>query len=125
MGNGRNVRDQIPYKDRLLLDKYKKIEEHREDAARVALKIVFAVLNDLEGHGYVKLSRIGDRVRAEIKEYYEDPELNEARLNRRLEQIGFKCVGTHVLASVDADGKPAKVNHRDVDELLKKLEVNK
>ena len=121
MGKGRNVRDQIPYKDRLLLDKYKKIEEHREDAARVALKVMFVKLNDLEKMGYGKLLKIGEEVRLGIREYYEDPELNEARLNRRLEQIGFRCEGNHVLAAVDGDGKPKKVNHRNVGELLEKV----
>ena len=118
---GSNVRRDIPYKDRLLLDKYRKIEEHREDAARVALKVMFVKLNDMEGFGYGKLMKVGEEVRLGIREYYEDPELNEARLNRRLEQIGFRCEGSHVRAALDGDGKPKKVNHREVGELLEKV----
>jgi hypothetical protein len=120
MARGNGVRRDIPYKDRLLLDKYKKIEDHRNDAARVALKILFEILNDLEGLGYAKLSRIGARFRDAVAEYYQDPELYEARLNRRLEQIGFRCEGTHVFAAVDGEGVPVKVNHRDVAELREK-----
>lgn len=34
-----HVRSDIPYKDRLLLEKYRTVQEHRDDAARVAVKM--------------------------------------------------------------------------------------
>lgn len=34
-----SVRSDIPYKDRLLLEKYRTVKEHRDDAARIAMKV--------------------------------------------------------------------------------------
>lgn len=82
-------RSDIPYKDRLLMDKYSRIRDHRNDAARVVLKVACVALNDTEGLGYQRLSRFAKRLRELVQEYYADPDVQEVHLNERLEQMGF------------------------------------
>lgn len=82
-------RSDIPYKDRLLMDKYSRIRDHRNDAARVALKVACVALNDTEGLGYQRLSRFAKRLQELVQEYYADPDVQEVHLNERLEQMGF------------------------------------
>lgn len=49
----------IPYALRLQMAKVAQVRDHRDDAARVALKVA---LNDTEGLGYVRLSRFAKRL---------------------------------------------------------------
>lgn len=58
---GRKVRSDIPYRDRLLMDKLATVAEHRDHAALVAMKIATVALNDTEGMGYIRLSRFAMR----------------------------------------------------------------
>ena len=49
--NPRFQRSDIPYSDRLLMQKYDSIREHRDEAARNALHLACVALNDTEGLG--------------------------------------------------------------------------
>lgn len=104
----RHIRSDIPYKDRLLLDKYRSIKEHRDDAARVALKCACVALNNTEGLGYVRLIRFANELEGLIAEYYADPEIGDSHLNKRLESIGFEIDGDKMLGIVDQNGNAVK-----------------
>lgn len=91
-------RSDIPYKDRLLMDKHRKIADHRDEAARIALQIACVALNDTEGLGYLRLSRFARRVQQLTAEYYADTELGEAHLATRLQQLGFIVKDGHMFA---------------------------
>lgn len=108
-----NVRSHIPYKDRLLLEKYKKVQEHRDEAARIALKVACVALNNTEGMGYQRLIRFADEVQALLNEYYDDPETQEYKLNQRLRQIGFLVEGDQMLGATDENGKAVKMEKID------------
>lgn len=45
-------RSDIPLKDRLLMNKFSTVAEHRDHAALTAMKIATVALNDTEGMGY-------------------------------------------------------------------------
>jgi hypothetical protein len=79
----------IPYKDRLLMNKYRDVAKHRDEAARIALQVACVALNDTEGLGYTRLSRFAKRLQVLISEYYEDPEVGDVHLEQRLAQLGF------------------------------------
>lgn len=113
MARGKGIRSDIPYKDRLLLEKYKTIKEHRDEAARVALKVACVALNNTEGLGYTRLIRFADELETLLAEYYEDPEVHEIKLNQRLEQIGFKVEGKHMYGATDQNGKAVKMEKVD------------
>ena len=87
--NPKFARSDIPYKDRLLMSKYRTIAQHRDDAAATALKIACVALSDTEGLGYTRLCRFADRLRELLEEYYKDPEIESAHLIARLRQLGF------------------------------------
>ena len=89
-------RSDIPYKDRLLMQKQKNIADHRNEAAMIALQVACVALNDTEGLGYTRLSRFAKRLQELIKEYYEDPEVGAAHLKTRLEQLGFIVKDGHM-----------------------------
>ena len=66
-------RSDIPYKDRLLMERYKTVAEHRNEAARVAMLLACVALNNTEGLGLARLTRFA-------KEHYkliEDGETGE------------------------------------------------
>ena len=99
------VRSEIPYKDRLLMGKFTSIAEHRDHAARTAMKIATVALNDTEKMGYLRLARFAHRQQELTEEYYSDPEYMEEKLNQRLIQMGFKDdENGHLFGALDADG---------------------
>ena len=99
------ARSEIPYKDRLLMGKFTTIAEHRDHAARTAMKIATVALNDTEKMGYLRLARFAHRQQELTEEYYSDPEYMEEKLNQRLIQMGFKVdENGHLLCALDADG---------------------
>ena len=85
----KGIRSDIPYADRLLMEKYNTVREHRNDAARTALKIGCVALNNTEKLGYARLVRFAVEQQKLTEEYYRDPEVEEVHLNDRLRQIGF------------------------------------
>ena len=97
-------RSDIPYKDRLLMDKFSNVAQHRDHAALTAMKIATVALNDTEGMGYLRLARFAKHQQALTEEYYSDPEYMEAKLNQRLEQLGFKIVDGRLFGAVDDQG---------------------
>ena len=90
-------RSDIPYKDRLLMQKYRNIGDQREEAARIALQVACVALNDTEGLGYFRITRFAERLKELIHEYYEDTEVGEVHLKTRLEQLGFVVKNGHML----------------------------
>lgn len=101
---GSGVRSDIPYKDRLLVSRFTTVAQHRDHAALTAMKIATVALNDTEGMGYFRLARFAKRQQQLTEEYYTDPEYMEAKLNQRLEQMGFKIVDGRIFGAVDDDG---------------------
>lgn len=97
-------RSDIPYRDRLLMDKMATVAAHRDDAARTAMKIATVALNDTEGLGYQRLCRFAKRQQQLTEEYYADPEYQEAKLNQRLTQMGFLVENGHLYGAEDDDG---------------------
>ena len=53
---------QIPYAKRLQMQKEATIYNHREDAARTAMKVACVALNDTMGMGFQRLEEIGFQV---------------------------------------------------------------
>lgn len=94
-------RSDIPLKDRLLINKFSTVAEHRDHAALTAMKIATVALNDTEGMGYMRLARFAKHQQALTEEYYSDPEYMEEKLNQRLEQLGFKVVNGRLFGAVD------------------------
>lgn len=97
-------RSDIPLKDRLLMNKFATVAQHRDHAALIAMKIATVALNDTEGMGYLRLARFAKRQQALTEEYYTDPDYQEEKLNQRLVQLGFKVVNGRLFGAVDEDG---------------------
>ena len=89
MAKRRFGRSDIPYADRLLIERYQTIAEHRNEAARVALQLACVALNDTEGLGLARLTRFAKELHRLIEEYYSDIEVGHAHLMQRLKQLGF------------------------------------
>lgn len=102
-------RSDIPYKDRLLMDKFSTVAEHRDHAALTAMKIATVALNDTEKMGYMRLARFAHRQQELTELYYTDPEYQEQKLDERLEQMGFKVVNGRLFGAIDADGNTVPV----------------
>lgn len=83
------ARSDIPYLQRMQMERVQQIAHHRDDAARIALQVACVALNDTEGLGYLRLSRFAKRLQTLIREYYEDPEVGAVHLETRLRQMGF------------------------------------
>lgn len=107
-------RSDIPLKDRLLMNKFSSIAEHRDHAALTAMKIATVALNDTEGMGYMRLARFAKRQQALTEEYYSDPEYMEEKLNQRLEQLGFKVVNGRLFGAVDDEGNTVSTKGMEV-----------
>lgn len=101
-------RSDIPYKDRLLMDKYTSVADHRDHAARTALKIATVSLNDTERMGYIRLARFAKRQQNLTEVYYTDPVYQEAKLDERLEGMGFEVVNGRIFGATDEDGNPVQ-----------------
>ena len=97
-------RSDIPMKDRLLMNKFATVAEHRDHAALTAMKIATLALNRTEGMGYIRLARFAKEQQKMTEEYYSDPEYYEVKLNQGLEQLGFKVVNGRLYGAVDEDG---------------------
>lgn len=106
----RNARSDIPYADRLLYERFNTVRDHRNDAARTALKLGCVALNNTEGLGYVRLVRFAVEQQKLTEEYYKDPEVQEKHLNDRLTQMGFVTKDGRLLGATDQDGNPVKAS---------------
>lgn len=83
-------RRDIPYSQRMQMQRVQEIQQHRDDAATTALKIALVALNDTEKLGFTRLCRFAMRIRELNNAYQKDPELEGTHLNSRLEKIGFQ-----------------------------------
>lgn len=97
-------RSDIPMKDRLLMNKFSTVAEHRDHAALTAMKIATLALNRTEGMGYTRLARFAKEQQKMTEEYYSDPEYYEVKLNQGLVQLGFRVVNGRLYGAVDGDG---------------------
>lgn len=104
----------IPYAQRLLMEKFTTIAQHRDHAALTALKLATVALNNSEGMGYYRLARFAKEQQKLTEEYYTDPEYMEVKLNQRLEQMGFRVVNGRLFGAVDDEGNT--VSTRNLDE---------
>lgn len=102
-------RSDIPYTDRLLMNKFATVAEHRDHAALTAMKIATVALNDTEGMGYLRLARFAHHQQELTDLYYTDPEYQEQKLNERLEQMGFKVVNGRLYGAIDENGNTVPV----------------
>lgn len=109
MGKKRNPRRDIPYADRLVLEKYRTVADQRDDAARTALMLACIALNDTEGLGLTRITRFAIRLQGLIKEYYQDQEVGLVHTQQRLRKIGFLVDGKRMVVGFDAEGKPIKL----------------
>lgn len=89
MGKSKFVRSDIPYRDRLLMNKFNTIAQHRDHAALTAMKIAMLALNETETMGYLRLARFAHEQQKLTEEYYSDPEYFEVKMNERLRKMGF------------------------------------
>lgn len=94
-------RSDIPYKDRLMVNNFATIAQHRDHSALVANKIRMIAENDEEGLGYLRLSRISKRYHFLNEEFYQDPEYQEAKVDERLRHIGFLVEDGRVFCAED------------------------
>lgn len=94
-------RSDIPYKDRLMVNRCANIAQHRDHSALVANKVGMVALNDTEGLGYLRLSRFAKRYHFLNEEYYKDPEYQEAKLDERLKKLGFLVEEGRVFCAED------------------------
>lgn len=115
MAKNRNKfgRTDIPYAQRLLMDKFTTIAQHRDHAALTALKIATVALNDTEGMGYLRLARFAKHQQELTEDYYEDPEYMEEKLNQRLEQMGFRVVNGRLFGAIDENGNTVSTKNLD------------
>lgn len=104
-------RSDIPMKDRLLMNKFATVAEHRDHAALTAMKIATVALNNTEGMGYIRLARFAKEQQKLTEEYYTDPEYQEEKLNQRLEQLGFRVVNGRLYGAIDEDGNIASTKN--------------
>jgi hypothetical protein len=98
-------RSDIPYKDRLMVNRYANIAQHRDHSAVVANKIGMVALNDLKGMGYIQLTRWGLLYNSLNEEFYSDPEYQEAKLDERIRKMGFVVENGKVIVAEDENGE--------------------
>ena len=107
-------RSDIPMKDRLLMNKFATVAEHRDHAALTEMKIATVALNNTEGMGYFRLARLAREQQKLTEEYYTDPEYQEEKLNQRLTQLGFKVVNGRLYGAVDENGNTVSTKELEV-----------
>ena len=98
-------RSDIPYQDRLMVNQFANIAQHRDHSAVVANKIGMVALNDLKGMGYIQLTRWGLLYNSLNEEFYSDPEYQEAKLDERIRKMGFVVENGKVIVAEDENGE--------------------
>lgn len=114
MGKKKGImqRTDIPYAERIQMQRRQEIAFNREQAARIVLQLACVALNDTEGLGYYRITRFAKRLNTLVNEYYDQPDVEDVHLKERLSQMGFLVEGDHIYAAErDSDGKvvPAKL----------------
>lgn len=98
-------RSDIPYAERLRMNKLAGIAAHRDDAHLTELKIALVSLNESEGLGYVRLSRFAKVQQKNRDAYYKDPEYESVKLDQAVRQLGFIVEDGRLICAVDDTGK--------------------
>lgn len=95
----------IPYAERLRMNKLANIAAHRDAAHLIELKLSLVSLNESEGLGYVRLSRFAKIQQRNREKYYEDPDYENEKLDQAVRQLGFIVEDGRLVCAVDDDGK--------------------
>ena len=98
-------RSDIPYAERLRMNKLANIAGHRDDAHLVELKLALVSLNETEGLGCVRLSRFAKRQNENRERYYRDPDYESEKLDQAVRQLGFIVEDGRLVCILDEDGK--------------------
>lgn len=98
-------RTDIPYAERLRMNKNATIAAHRDAAHLIELKLSLVSLNEVKGMGYVQLSRYAQVQQRNREEYYNDPEYNSAKLDEAVRKLGFIVEDGRLVCAVDNAGK--------------------
>ena len=98
-------RSDIPYVERLRINKLAGIAAHRDDAHLTELKIALVSLNETEGLGYVRLSRFAQRQQENRDKFYKDPDYESVKLDQAVRQLGFIVEDGRLICAVDDAGK--------------------
>lgn len=113
-------RRDIPYSQRMQMQRALEIRRNRKDAATTELKIAVVALNDTENLGFTRLCRFAARQQELSAAYWADPEREEAHLTSRLEKMGFQ-IGDDGGVMVYED--PETGNMRKIREVLEEQEA--
>lgn len=110
-------RSDIPYVERLRINKLANIASHRDDAHLTELKLSLVSLNQSEGLGYVRLSRFAKIQQENREKFYSDPEYESIKLDQAVRQLGFVVEDGRIICAVDESGKivPTKTLEENYD----------
>lgn len=107
-------RSDIPYAQRMAMQRKSDIVLNRDHAAKIAMYCLSVAMNEEEGIGYKRLVRFSFRHFELIAEFYEDIDVGMARAKRRLEEMGMPISGE--LFTYEAEGQTKREreigNHR-------------
>lgn len=96
-------RSDIPFAQRMQLQRQAEIVSIRNQAAKVAMFCRSVALHDVEGIGYKRLVRFSLHFKEVVDEFYEDVEVGMAHAAQRLAQMGRPISGE--LFTVEPDGR--------------------
>ncbi len=106
-------RSDIPFAQRMRMQREAEIVNVRNKAAQVAMFCDAVALNEVEGIGYKQLVLYSLHFKGVVDEFYEDPEVGMAHAKKRMEQMGRPISGEFFMA--DPTGKSLreleKANH--------------
>lgn len=103
-------RSDIPFAQRMQLQRQAEIVSIRNQAAKVAMFCRSVALHDVEGIGYKRLVRFSLHFKKVIDEFYEDVEVGMAHAAQRLAQMGRPISGE--LFTVEPDGRSKRVTEK-------------
>lgn len=107
-------RSDIPYAQRMALQRKSDIIVNRDHAAKIAMYCLSVAMHEEEGIGYKRLVRFSYRHHAAIEEFYQDIDVGMAHAKQRLEQMGMPISGE--LFTYEAEGQTKREreigNHR-------------
>lgn len=86
-------RSDIPYAQRLTMQRNDDIAAIRGHAAKIAVLCMSVAMNELEGIGYKRLVRFSLKFKEVVDDFYECPELGMAHARHRMAQFGMPISG--------------------------------
>jgi hypothetical protein len=107
-------RSDIPYAQRIAMQRQSDIIVNRDHAAKIAMFCLSAAMHEEEGIGYKRLVRFSFQHKEVIEEFYEDPDVGMAHAKRRLEQMGMPISGEFYTYEAEGQTKREQEigNHR-------------